>query len=143
MYLYGAQIAGSDPELWDLVQELRCTATLDHSLSSACRPVAIGIIYFTPGGGMPVVQSGGKLANIVRALFNGTSNPLAEGSGKTMDAIRYELRTGQQVMGKWHLEKGFTSALGLDKWLAANSGAPAADRELARALLNELMDLFR
>lgn len=56
-----------------------------------------------------------------------------------MDAIQFELRTGIPVMGKYHLEKGFGSALGLDDWLYRNPLAPAGDRVLAQSLLSELI----
>jgi hypothetical protein len=78
----------------------------------------------------------------IHEIYTGTYKARRVGDGTTMDAIRSELATGQQVGGRWHLEKGFNAARGLDNWLAASVGAVERDRQIAASLLDELMGLF-
>lgn len=76
----------------------------------------------------PTVSTPGKLRNIVHDLYRGTTNPHRVGNGTTMDAIRHELRTGQAVHRRRHLEKGKSYSNGLRNWLRANPNAPLHDR---------------
>lgn len=81
-----------------------------------------------------------KLQNIVKDLYKGTVNPRRIGTGTTADALRYELRTGQRVFGKSHLQKAQNSLRGLENWLKANPNAPYHDRLVARSLADDLLD---
>ena len=55
-----------------------------------------------------------------------------------MDAIRYELATGQKVGGVFHSQKGAESVRGLENWLKANPNAPFGDRVAAQSILDDL-----
>jgi len=81
-----------------------------------------------------------KLQNIVDDLYKGTTNPGRVGTGTTADAIRYELRTGQQVFGRSHIQKGEDYIRGLENWLKANPSAPYSERLIARSLADDLLD---
>lgn len=96
--------------------------------------VAPGTVLPTPSVGSP------RLQNIVDDLYRGTTNPGRIGSGTTADAIRHELRTGQPVFGRTHVQKGEDYLRGLENWLRANPHAPTADRLVARSLADDLLD---
>jgi uncharacterized protein YukE len=81
-----------------------------------------------------------RLQNIVEDLYKGTTNPNGVGTGTTADAIRYELRTGQRVFGRSHIQKGQDYLRGLENWLKANPTAPYRDRLVARSLADDLLD---
>lgn len=88
---------------------------------------------------MPVVAST-KLRNIIDALYSGTKNPERVGTGTTADAVRFEIRTGEQVHGKFHTLKPTQRLTGLEKWLKANPNAPQHDRLVAQSLADELIN---
>jgi len=81
-----------------------------------------------------------KLQNIVNDLYKGTTNPGRVGTGTTADAIRYELRTGERVFGRSHIQKGEDYLRALEKWLSENPTAPYHDRLVARSLADDLLD---
>lgn len=59
------------------------------------------------------------------------------GNGTTMDAIRYELKTGQAVGGKFHSQKGLDYSRALQKLL--NSGnLNTQDKTAAQAIYDDL-----
>jgi RHS repeat-associated protein len=76
-----------------------------------------------------------KLQNIVNDLYKSGSKI---GTGSTADAIRYERATGKPVGGKFHTQKGQEYSQALKKWLEKNPQAPAADRNAAQAILDDL-----
>lgn len=80
-----------------------------------------------------------KLANIGKALFRAGPQAIR---GGTPGAIRYELKTGNQVGGKYHLEKGATNIRALRSWLVQNPQASEADREQAERWLKDLKDAY-
>ena len=101
------------------------------------------------GGASDVRQGGVALADRVVVAGGGggagggattSANPRRVGTGTTADALRYELRTGNTVFGKSHLQKGEDSLRGLENWLKANPNAPYHDRLVARSLANDLLD---
>ena len=79
-----------------------------------------------------------KLKNIVDDLYKGDKTPNPIGTGSTADAIRHEMRTGQQVGGRWHTQKGQDYSRALQKWLKNNPNAPAAERTAAQQVLDDL-----
>jgi hypothetical protein len=81
-----------------------------------------------------------KLQNLVDDLYKGTANPGRVGTGTTADAIRYELRTGDQVFGRSHVQKGEDYVRGLENWLKRNPQADYHDRLVARSLADDLLD---
>lgn len=81
-----------------------------------------------------------KLQNIVNDLYKGTTNPGRVGTGTTADAVRFELRTGEQVFGKSHVQKANDSLRGLENWLKSNPNAPYQERLVARSLADDLFD---
>jgi len=83
-----------------------------------------------------------KLKNIVNDLYKGTTNPARIGNGTTMDAVRFETRTGRMVGNKWHTLKAKESINGLTNWLKANPGTGWHDKVVAQSLLDELQSLF-
>ncbi|WP_289356241.1 polymorphic toxin-type HINT domain-containing protein [Paenibacillus sp. S-12] len=81
--------------------------------------------------------SNSKLQNIVKDLYKGQNMPNLIGNGTTMDAIRYELITGQAVGGKFHSQKGKDYSRALEKLI--NSGnLNSKDRTAAQAIFNDL-----
>ena len=80
-----------------------------------------------------------KLQNIVNNLYKGTTNPNRIGTGTTMDAVRYELQTGQQVFGRTHILKAEESVQGLQNWLKASPDAPYYDRLVGQSILDDLL----
>ena len=95
--------------------------------------------FGTAAGVKPEVASP-KLQNIVDDLYKGTNNPGRVGDGTTMDAVRFELGTGQSVFGRTHLDKAEDYLRGLQNWLKANPEAPLSDRIAAHRLMNDLLD---
>jgi hypothetical protein len=75
------------------------------------------------------------LRNAVDQLYKEGSQV---GDGGTADAIRYELRTGQQVGGKWHLQKGWDYAIHLQDILNSQNLNPV-ERSIAEQLYNDLV----
>jgi hypothetical protein len=89
------------------------------------------------GGKVPTVKNL-RLSNIVRDLFKGALTKRPIGSGSTADALRYELKTGNLVGGKSHLQKAQQYTRALEKWLEKNPTASPQDRKVAQTLLNDL-----
>lgn len=83
-----------------------------------------------------------RLANIVRNLYKGASNPNRIGTGSTADAIRNELATGLPTGGKFHTIKGREAISSLKNWLRRNPSASGHDRAVAERLLLDLQDAF-
>jgi hypothetical protein len=81
-----------------------------------------------------------QLEHFIDHIFRGVNNPRRIGDGTTMDAIRYELRTGEATHGRGHIQKGHDMIRGLDKWLRSNPGASDGDKQLARSLMGELKE---
>ncbi len=84
----------------------------------------------------PVV-SNSKLQNIVKDLYKGQNMPNVIGNGTTMDSIRYELKTGQPVGGKFHSQKGQDYSRALQKLLNGGS-MDANDKTAAQAIYDDL-----
>lgn len=81
-----------------------------------------------------------KLQNIIDDLYKGTTNPGRVGTGTTADAIRYELRTGEQVFGRSHIQKGEDYVRGIENWLKRNPDAAFYDRLVGRSVADDLLD---
>jgi hypothetical protein len=85
-----------------------------------------------------------RLRNIVDQLWKGSTNPDRVGDGTTMDAARWEIRSGQLTHGHDHIAKSRDMLNGLDKWLRANEKtATPADVRWARRLQAELVEILR
>ena len=82
----------------------------------------------------------GKLQNYVNDLFKGVTNRNRTGDGTTMDAIRYELATGDTVHNRRHIIKGQETLRGLERWLARNPQAAPSDRAIAKQLAHEIRE---
>lgn len=89
------------------------------------------------GGKIPSVTNA-RLSNIVRDLFKGALTKRPIGSGSTADAVRYELKTGNLVGGKSHLQKAQQYTRALEKWIQKNPNASPQDKKVAQTLLNDL-----
>jgi hypothetical protein len=81
-----------------------------------------------------------KLQNIIDDLYKGTTNPGRVGTGTTADAIRFELRTGEQVFGRSHVQKGEDYVRGIENWLKRNPDADYYDRLVGRSVADDLLD---
>ncbi|MCF4122698.1 PrsW family glutamic-type intramembrane protease [Antribacter sp. KLBMP9083] len=85
-----------------------------------------------------------KLRNIVDQLWKGSNNPRRAGDGTTMDAARWEIRSGQATHGQDHVQKSRDILNGLNNWLRANEKtATRADVAWARQLQTELREILR
>jgi len=82
----------------------------------------------------------GKLGNIVRDLYKGENTGAPIGDGSTADAIREETKTGAQVGGRWHSEKGRQYKAALTNWKKNTPGADPADVTAADEILADLTD---
>ncbi len=60
------------------------------------------------------------------------------GSGSTADALRYELKTGEPVGGKWHTQKAIESIVYLEKWLIKNPNASFADKQAVTHIIRDI-----
>jgi PrsW family intramembrane metalloprotease len=85
-----------------------------------------------------------KLNNLVDQLWKGSNNPRRVGDGTTMDAARWEIRSGQATHGQNHVGKSRDILNGLNQWLRANEKtASRADVAWARRLQAELREILR
>ncbi|PKQ30484.1 MAG: hypothetical protein CVT62_13560 [Actinobacteria bacterium HGW-Actinobacteria-2] len=82
--------------------------------------------------------SNSKLQNLINNVYKGTTNPNRVGDGTTMDAIRSELGSGLPTGNRFHTIKGRETLKGLENWVRRNPNAPAADRQVAEGLIDEL-----
>lgn len=79
-----------------------------------------------------------KLKNAVEQLYKGADTKSPIGTGSTADAVRHQLKTGEFVGGKDHIQKAQDYARHLDRWLRNNPGASSSDRAAAQAIVNDL-----
>jgi len=76
-----------------------------------------------------------NLQNIIDFMYR----PNAKiGSGSTADAVRYELKTGENVAGKNHMQKAQDSIKALEKWIKNNSNANKSDVDTAQKYIKDL-----
>jgi hypothetical protein len=80
-----------------------------------------------------------KLQNLVDNFYKHVGNPARHGDGTTADAIRYELATGKDINGSAHVIKGRETIRGLRNWLRRNPDAPQEDRDVAQAIIDDLL----
>jgi hypothetical protein len=85
----------------------------------------------------PFVRDVG-LEKIIKYCYK--QNPNSVGNGSTAAAIRHELSTGKQVMGRWHSQKGKDTIRSLESWFKKNSDASSGDRAAAENILKDLYD---
>ena len=88
---------------------------------------------------MPIVADV-KLQNLVDNVYKGVDNPNRIGAGTLGDAIRHELKTGQQVQNKWHIQKGEDTIRGLEKWIANTPHALEVEKQVAWDIITDLKD---
>ena len=70
-----------------------------------------------------------NLQNIIDFMYR----PNAKiGSGSTADAVRYELKMGENIAGKNHMQKAQDSIKALEKWIKNNSNANKSDVDTAQ-----------
>ena len=78
-----------------------------------------------------------KLQNFINSLYKGQGNPNQIGNGTTMDSIRYEIKTGNPVEGKFHSQKGQEFMNGINKLI--NSGSlDEHDEAIANAIVRDI-----
>ena len=76
-----------------------------------------------------------NLQNIIDFMYR----PNAKiGSGSTADAVGYELKTGENVAGKNHMQKVQDSIKALEKWIKNNSNANKSDMDTAQKYIKDL-----
>ena len=76
-----------------------------------------------------------NLQNIIDFMYR----PNAKiGSGSTADTVRYELKTGENVAGKNHMQKAQDSINALEKWIKNNSNANKSDVDTAQKYIKDL-----
>lgn len=75
--------------------------------------------------------------------FKGIDKIDRTGNGTTADALRYELTTGLPVHDKFHSIKAQGIKNGLENWLRDNPNASSSDREIARSILEDIIDAFK
>ena len=76
-----------------------------------------------------------NLQNIIDFMYR----PNAKiGSSSTADAVRYELKTGENVAGKNHMQKAQDSIKALEKWIKNNSNANKSDVDTAQKYIKDL-----
>ncbi|TEB10867.1 RHS repeat-associated core domain-containing protein [Pelotomaculum propionicicum] len=80
------------------------------------------------------VANNPKLQNVINELYRPGATV---GNGSTMDAIRYELQTGQMVGGKSHILKGQERVRNLENIIRKQNLDPE-DQAIANALLQDL-----
>jgi hypothetical protein len=83
-----------------------------------------------------------KLQNIVDDIWKHAGRPGSKGDGTTFDALRNEIRTGKPSAGKFHYQKAADLMSGLQK-VIADPATSAADRQLARDLLEQFSDAWK
>lgn len=77
-------------------------------------------------------------------MWKGSGNPARVGDGTTMDAARWEIRSGQLTHGQDHVIKSRDMLTRLDRWLRAHEKtASRADVEWVRQLQEELRHILR
>lgn len=82
-----------------------------------------------------------RLSQVVSDLYKGVANPNPNrfGDGSTMDAMKYELATGDKVFGRDHVAKGQEALRSLQHWSANPSGGTlASDKFAAEDLIGQL-----
>ena len=80
-----------------------------------------------------------KLRNIIKAMYRVNAEV---GDGGTADAVRYTKETGDLVGGSDHIQSAGDLSRGLQNALK-NPGLSAAERSIARTLLNELTNALK
>ena len=79
-----------------------------------------------------------KLQNLFNDFYKGVNNPKRIGSGTTADAVRHELRTGNLVYGRGHVQKAQDLSRGLQNWINKNPNASGNMRNSAQSVLDDL-----
>jgi hypothetical protein len=79
-----------------------------------------------------------NLQNRIKAAFIRDSAEEWVGDGTVMDAIRYELETGERVGGRNHVEKGQQIINSLNNWLRRNPDGLDSDKAAARKMIEEI-----
>lgn len=77
------------------------------------------------------------MQNIVDNLYKGQANPKKVGNGTTMDAVRYEMRTGDTNHRLSHVTKAKESINGLKK-LIKKVPLNDKDKTIVEALIEDL-----
>ncbi|MGG7074619.1 hypothetical protein U5B43_10325 [Campylobacter sp. 9BO] len=76
-----------------------------------------------------------KLQKIINTMYREGAKI---GSGSTADAVRYELKTGQKVGNKLHIQKAIDNINALNKWLKNNPRANKSDIDTAQKYIKDL-----
>ncbi len=104
--------------------------------------LGLGRVYLVLQGSRVPKVTDKKLANIVRNLYSAADKPTRVGRGTTSDAVRHELRTGEMVGGKFHIQKAHEGINGLRNLLRSGQ-LNDRDRRIAVALLRDLRDALK
>ena len=82
-----------------------------------------------------------KLKNYVVAIYKGDLRSNVKGTGSTMDAARWESKTGELLNGTDHLNKKAPELInGLTKWINKYKNASKSDINAAKNMLNDLQN---
>lgn len=83
-----------------------------------------------------------KLKMLVDELWSKADDAIGDGS--IADAIRYELKTGNPVKGRFHSKKGRDYIARLQNWLG-NKKSPnlESDKKIAREIIQDLRDALK
>ena len=85
-----------------------------------------------------------KLKKIVVNLYKGDLRIDFEGTGSTMDAARWEFKTGELLNGKNHGDnKGKQYINALNKWLVKHPDSSASDKHAAQEMLKDLQNSLK
>lgn len=82
-----------------------------------------------------------QLQNIIDKLYKGQGNPNQIGNGTTMDAVKFELETGQLVEGRLHSQKAAELMQALKKLVVSGELSPADDA-IARDIIAYIMKVL-
>ena len=78
-----------------------------------------------------------KLKNIINDLYKGQNGDNIIGNGTTMDAVRYEIKTGQPTHGKFHTKKLYDYLNALQRRLRAGD-LNDNDEAIVEALIEDI-----
>ncbi len=143
---FGLNLVGVLPVLGAVKNVKGVVKNADELKEEAKLLQAAAAAHWTKGvkpAAVPPLVADQRLKNHVEQLYSAVHNPKRTGDGTTMDAIRHELATGQEVGGTMHILKGEGHLKGIKKWLNENPNASPEDRAIAENLVDELGNALR
>jgi len=115
---------------------------IDQAIGGAATTVVFGELRAIRAaeGALTTPRVGSAKLQNIDDLYKGTTNPGRVGTGTTADAIRYELRTGEQVFDRSDIQKSEDYVRGIENWLKRNPDADFYDRLVGRSVADDLLD---